>query len=96
MNEMRDQDAGGTKEPPVNEAHDEHPHLHTRDILAEIEAEVTHELEEERPPAGGPAYQIVGALVALAVGVGGAVLAYGYGLGWLREPARACGRSSSA
>ena len=86
MNETRDQDAGGTKEPPVNEAHDEHPHLHTRDILAEIEEEVTHELEEERPPAGGPAYQIVGALVALAVGVGGAVLAYGYGLGSLREP----------
>ena len=64
--------------------HPDHPH--TRDILAEIEAEVAHELEEERPPAGGPAYQIVGALVALAVGVGGAVLAYGYGLGSLREP----------
>ena len=75
MNEMRDQDAGGTKEPPVSEAHDEHPHLHTREILAELEAEVTHELEEERPPAGGPAYQIGGALVALAIGVGGAVLA---------------------
>jgi putative tricarboxylic transport membrane protein len=65
---------------------DPHAHPHTRDILAEIEAEVAHELEEERPPAGGPAYQIVGALVALAVGVGGAVLAYGYGLGSLREP----------
>jgi putative tricarboxylic transport membrane protein len=59
---------------------------HTRDILAEIEAEVAHELEEERPVAGGPAYQTVGALVGIAVGVGGAVLAYGYGLGSLREP----------
>jgi putative tricarboxylic transport membrane protein len=57
-----------------------------RDILAEIEAEVTHELEDERPPAGGPLYQTVGALVGLAIGVGGAVLAYGYGLGSLHEP----------
>jgi putative tricarboxylic transport membrane protein len=64
--------------------HPDHPH--TRDILAEIEAEVAHELEDERPPAGGPAYQTVGALVALAVGVAGAVLANGYGLGSLREP----------
>ena len=31
-----------------------HTHPHTRDILAEIEAEVAHELEEDRPPAGGP------------------------------------------
>jgi putative tricarboxylic transport membrane protein len=59
---------------------------HTRDILAEIEAEVAHELEDERPVSGGPAYQTVGALVGIAVGVGGAVLAYGYGLGSLREP----------
>ena len=29
------------------------PHQHTRDILAELEAEVAHELEEERPPEGG-------------------------------------------
>jgi hypothetical protein len=71
MNETRDQDSGGTKEPPVNEAHDEHPHPHTRDILHEIEAEFAHELEEERPPAGGPAYQTVGALVALAMSLGG-------------------------
>jgi hypothetical protein len=56
------------------------------DILEEIREEVAHELEEERPPAGGPAYQLVGALVALAVGVGGAVLSYGYGLGSLRRP----------
>jgi putative tricarboxylic transport membrane protein len=61
-------------------------HPHTRDLLAEIEAEVAHELEEERPPAGGPAYQAVGALVGIAVGVGGAVLSYGYGLGSMREP----------
>jgi putative tricarboxylic transport membrane protein len=64
----------------------EHTHPHTRDILAEIEAEVTHELEEERPPVGGPTYQTVGALVGIAIGIGGAVLAYGYGLGSLREP----------
>lgn len=56
------------------------------DILAELEAEVAHELEEHRPPHGGPAYQLAGTLVALAVGVAGAVLAYGYGLGTLRRP----------
>ena len=51
-------------------------HPHTRDILAELEAEVAHELEEERPPAGGPIYQTVGALVGIAIGVArcGAVL----------------------
>ena len=56
------------------------------DILAEIQAEVALDLDDERPPAGGPAYQIVGALVALVVGIGGAVLAYGYGLGSPRHP----------
>jgi hypothetical protein len=56
------------------------------DILAEIEAEVAHELEDERPPAGGPAYQTVGAIVGLVIGVGAAILAYGYGLGTLRQP----------
>ncbi|HWM72207.1 MAG TPA: tripartite tricarboxylate transporter TctB family protein [Nocardioides sp.] len=56
------------------------------EFLADLEAEVAHDLEEHRPPAGGPAYQVVGALVALAVGVVGAVLAYGYGLGTLRRP----------
>lgn len=56
------------------------------DILDEIAAEVAHELEEERPPAGGPSYQVVGALVALALGVGAALLAYGYGLGSLNKP----------
>jgi len=62
------------------------PHPHTRDILAELEAEVAHEMEEERPPAGGPVYQIVGSLVGVAIGVGGAVLSAGYGLGSLSEP----------
>lgn len=63
------------------------PHReHAADILEEIEAEVAETLAEERPPAGGPAYQVVGALVALAVGVGGVVLSLGYGLGSLRSP----------
>jgi hypothetical protein len=61
-------------------------HPHTRDILAELEHEVAHELEEDRPPAGGPAYQVVGALVGIVLGVCGAVLAAGYGLGSLHEP----------
>lgn len=60
------------------------PHAH--DVLAEIEAEVAHELHEERPPAGGVSYQVVGALVGLAIGAGGAVLAYDYGLGSLQHP----------
>jgi len=62
------------------------PHPHTSEILAEIEAEVAHELEEDRPPAGGPVYQTVGAVVGIAIGAAGAVLAYGYGLGSLSEP----------
>lgn len=56
------------------------------DILAELEAEVAHELEEHRPPAGGPAYQVVGALVALVIGVAGIALSLEYGLGSLRRP----------
>ena len=56
------------------------------DILAEIEAEIAHDLEEERAPEGGPAYQVLGAVVALALGVAGAALAWSYGLGSLREP----------
>jgi putative tricarboxylic transport membrane protein len=71
---------GGAVETP----HPDHPH--TRDILAEIEAEVAHELEEDRPPQGGPLYQTVGALVGIAIGLGGAVLAWGYGLGSPAEP----------
>lgn len=56
------------------------------DILDEIKAEVAQELAEDRPPAGGPAYQVVGALVALVVGTLGALLAWRYGLGTMRRP----------
>ena len=56
------------------------------DILDEIEAEVAETLAEEELPPGGPAYQVVGALVALAVGIGGLVLALDYGLDSLRRP----------
>ena len=56
------------------------------DILAEIEAEVAHDLEEQRPPHGGPAYQVAGSLVAFGVGLAGAWLSWGYGLGTLRRP----------
>jgi hypothetical protein len=56
------------------------------DILAEIEAEVAHDLEEERAPEGGPVYQVVGAVVALGVGVAGAFLAVSYGLGTMSQP----------
>lgn len=56
------------------------------DVLAELEAEVAQELEDQRPPAGGPTYQTVAALVTLAIGVTGSVLSYGYGLGTLRAP----------
>jgi hypothetical protein len=59
---------------------------HEPDILEELEAEVAQELADQRPPVGGPAYQIVAALVVLVVGIGGAVLAHGYGLGSLRRP----------
>lgn len=56
------------------------------DILAELQAEVAQELADERPPAGGAAYQIISAVVVLGFGVGAAVLAHGYGLGSLRRP----------
>lgn len=56
------------------------------DILDEIEAEVAETLAEDELPPGGPAHQTVGALVALAVGVGGTVLAVDYGLGSLARP----------
>jgi putative tricarboxylic transport membrane protein len=56
------------------------------DILAELQAEVAQDLADERPPVGGPAYQVVAALVVLAFGIGAAVLAHGYGLGSLRRP----------
>jgi putative tricarboxylic transport membrane protein len=56
------------------------------DILAELQAEVAQDLADERPPVGGPAYQVVAAVVVLVFGIGAAVLAYGYGLGSLRRP----------
>jgi hypothetical protein len=56
------------------------------DVLAEIQEEVARDLAEERPPAGGPGYQVAGAVVTIAVGVLGAVLALGYGLGSLDRP----------
>jgi len=56
------------------------------DLLEELQAEVARDLEEEKPPAGGPAYQVVAALVGLAFGIFAAVLSSGYGLGTLREP----------
>ncbi len=56
------------------------------DILEEIEAEVAETLAEDELPPGGPAYQTVGALVTLAIGIGGMVLALDYGLDGLRRP----------
>lgn len=56
------------------------------DILAELQAEVAQDLADERPPAGGPAYQVAAALVVLVIGLGAAFLAHGYGLGSLRRP----------
>lgn len=69
-----------------SEQHQTQQHQTERDILAEIEEEVAHTLEEERPPPGGPAYQLLGALLAIVLGVTGAVLSYGYGLGSLSTP----------
>ena len=37
------------------------------DILAEIKAEVAKDLADERPPSGGPAYQLVSAAVVLVI-----------------------------
>jgi putative tricarboxylic transport membrane protein len=56
------------------------------DILAELQAEVARDLAEDRPPAGGPAYQVVAALVVVVLGAAAGFLAYGYGLGSLRRP----------
>lgn len=56
------------------------------DILDEIEAEVAQVLEDDQAPAGGPVYQVVGAAITLVFGAVAAVVAYGYGLGSLREP----------
>jgi hypothetical protein len=70
----------------MSERDERPPPARRSDILAELEAETARERAEHRPPAGGPAYQVVGTLVVLAVGLSGAVLAYGYGLGTLRRP----------
>lgn len=56
------------------------------DILAQLQAEVAQDLADERPPAGGPAYQLVAAVVVLVLGVAAGWLAHGYGLGSLRRP----------
>lgn len=55
------------------------------DVLAELQAEV-QELEDDRPPAGGPVHQLVAAAVGLALGVAGAALSWGYGLGTPSAP----------
>lgn len=65
--------------------HDRSPEQET-DILAEIQAEVAHDLADERPPVAGSTYQVVAACVFLVFGVAAAVLAHGYGLGSLRRP----------
>jgi len=65
---------------------DEHANVRDDDILDEIEAEVRAELEEEQGPEGGPAYQLVGALAALALGVFGAWRSLTYGLNTLSDP----------
>lgn len=56
------------------------------DVLAELQSEVARDLEEERPPAGGPAYQVGAALVGVAIGATGIVMSLGYGLGTLTQP----------
>ncbi|PJK23228.1 tripartite tricarboxylate transporter TctB family protein [Mycolicibacterium goodii] len=42
--------------------------------------------QEEQPPAGGPLYQTVSAVVGIIIGIVGALLAHGYGLGTLHQP----------
>jgi putative tricarboxylic transport membrane protein len=48
--------------------------------------ELRAELEQERPARAGPAAQVAAALVALAIGVFGAVVSSGLGLGQLTQP----------
>ena len=56
------------------------------DILEELKAELAQDLEEERPPHGGPLAQVAAGVVTLALGVAGIVLSLGYGLGNLTRP----------
>ncbi len=56
------------------------------DILDDLRRELAAELDEERPPAGGPAYQIVAALVVVALGLTGSVMSWNFGLGSLTKP----------
>lgn len=75
MTEERDR--GASTDDPANES---------SDLLAEIEAEIAEDLAEETAPPGGPMYQWISAALTLTLGITGAVLAYGYGLGSLSEP----------
>ncbi|AKS31749.1 tripartite tricarboxylate transporter TctB family protein [Mycolicibacterium goodii] len=56
------------------------------DVSAEPEPSPPDVPEEQQPPAGGPLYQTVSAVVGIVVGVGAALLAHGYGLGSLHQP----------
>lgn len=56
------------------------------DILEELKAELAHELEEERPPHGGPLAQVAAGVVTLLLGGAGIVLSLGFGLGSLTQP----------
>lgn len=80
MSETQPRPAPGAAQDAVPDVEQE------RDILAEIQAEVARDLADERPPAGGPAYQVVSAAFVLLIGLAGAWLSYGYGLGSLRRP----------
>ena len=87
MDVERDVVHGGDDAPARGEAGAEPADVEQeRDILAEIKAEVAQDLADERPPAGGPAYQVVSATFVLLIGLAGAWLSYGYGLGSLRRP----------
>jgi len=56
------------------------------DILEELKAELAHELEEERPPHGGPLAQVAAGVVTFLLGIAGIVLSLGFGLGSLTQP----------
>lgn len=56
------------------------------DILAEIQAEVAADLEQERAPRGGRWMQYAGALFTVVLGVTTMVMAYGFGMGRPAQP----------